>query len=241
MAPLFLSFSATACKSGARVRANGDDPGMPGHPIFARLYDRLSAPAERNVFGEMRRELLAEASGRTLDVGSGTGHNLAHYPPAVTELVLSEPDPHMAKQLREKLAADPPAVEKVSVIEAPAEDLPFDDGSFDTVVATLVLCTVEDPERAVAEARRMLVEGGKLIFLEHVRSSSRRLARWQDRLERPWGFFAGGCHPNRPTDQTLAESGFWIERLDRDATGPVPIVRPLISGVARRPSAAEPE
>jgi ubiquinone/menaquinone biosynthesis C-methylase UbiE len=241
VAALFLSFSATACKSGARVRRNDDDPRMPERPIFARLYDRLTAPAERNVFGEMRRELLAEASGRTLDIGSGTGHNLAHYPPAVTELVLAEPDPHMAKQLREKLSADPPAAEKVSVIEAPAEDLPFDDGSFDTVVATLVLCTVEDPERAVAEARRVLVEGGKLIFLEHVRSSSRRLARWQDWLERPWGFFAGGCHPNRPTDQTLAESGFWIERLDRDATGPVPIVRPLISGIARRPSAAEPE
>jgi ubiquinone/menaquinone biosynthesis C-methylase UbiE len=214
---------------------------VPEHPIFARLYDRLTAPAERNVFGDMRRELLAEAAGRTLDIGSGTGHNLPHYPAAVTELVLSEPDPHMAKQLRAKLAADPPSAEKVSVIEAPAEDLPFDDGSFDTVVATLVLCTVSDPHRAVAEARRLLVEGGKLLFLEHVRSSSPRLARWQDWLERPWGFFAGGCHPNRPTDQTLAESGFWVERLDRDATGPVPIVRPLISGVARRPSAVEPE
>jgi ubiquinone/menaquinone biosynthesis C-methylase UbiE len=214
---------------------------VPEHPIFARLYDRMTAPAERNIFGEMRHELLAEAAGRTLDVGAGTGHNLPHYPAAVTELVLAEPDPHMAKRLREKLAAESPPVERVSVIEAPAEDLPFDDGSFDTVVTTLVLCTVADPQRALAEARRMLVEGGKLIFLEHVRSSSPGLARWQDWLERPWGFFAGGCHPNRPTDQTLAESGFWIERLDRDATGPVPIVRPLISGIARRPSAAEPE
>jgi ubiquinone/menaquinone biosynthesis C-methylase UbiE len=223
----------------APIAPKGDDPWMPEHPIFARLYDWMTAPAERNIFGEMRRELLSEAAGRTLDVGAGTGHNLQHYPPAVTELVLTEPDPHMAKRLREKLAAESPPIERVSVIDAPAEDLPFDDGSFDTVVTTLVLCTVADPERALAEARRVLVEGGRLLFLEHVRSSSTRLARWQDWLERPWGFVAGGCHPNRPTDGTLAESGFWIERLDRDAIGPVPIVRPLISGVARRPSPVE--
>jgi ubiquinone/menaquinone biosynthesis C-methylase UbiE len=209
---------------------------MSEHPIFARLYDRITAPGERTVFGEMRSELLAQASGRTLEIGAGTGHNLPHYPAAVTELVLAEPDPHMAKQLRAKLGRQPPVPERVSVIEAPAEELPFDDGSFDTVVGTLVLCTVEDPARALADARRVLVEGGEFLFLEHVRSSSRRLARWQDWLERPWGRVAGGCHPNRPTDQTLAESGFWIDRLDRESRGPLPIIRPLISGTARRPT-----
>jgi ubiquinone/menaquinone biosynthesis C-methylase UbiE len=209
---------------------------MEGHPIFARFYDRLLAKTERTGLAEMRRELLAEASGRTLELGAGTGHNLPYYTDRVSELVLSEPDPHMARRLRELLQSEPPAPARVEVIEAPAEDLPYDDGSFDTVVATLVFCTVEDPRRALAEARRILVEGGALLFVEHVRSENRRLAWWQDRLERPWGFLAGGCHPNRPTEQSLAEAGLWIERLDRDRLPAAPrIAKPLIRGLARRP------
>jgi ubiquinone/menaquinone biosynthesis C-methylase UbiE len=209
---------------------------MKGHPIFARFYDRMLAQTEKSGLAEMRRELLAQASGRTLELGAGTGHNLPFYGDQVSELVLSEPDPHMARRLREQLATEPAAPTRVEVIEAPAEDLPFDDGSFDTVVSTLVFCTVEDPRRALAEARRLLVEGGALLFLEHVRSQNRRLAWWQDRLERPWGFFAGGCHPNRPTEQTLADAGLWIERLDRDRLPAAPrLVRPLIAGLARRP------
>jgi ubiquinone/menaquinone biosynthesis C-methylase UbiE len=187
----------------------------------------------------MRRELIGSASGRTLELGAGTGHNLEYYTDAVTELVMTEPDPHMAARLRERLAQDPTRAGNASVIEAPAEQLPFDDGSFDTVVATLVLCTVDRPDQAVSEARRVLVEGGKLLFIEHVRSSSSRLAGWQDRLERPWGFFAGGCHPNRPTEQLLAGAGLWIDRLDRTKLPKAPpIVRPLIRGEARRPTSA---
>ncbi len=101
------------------------------------------------------------------------------------------------------------------MIEAAAEDLPFDDGSFDTVVSALVLCTVADPARSLAEARRVLVEGGELLFLEHVRGESRHLAWWQDRLERPWGVFTGGCHPNRPDRRCSRER----RPLDR-AAGP---------------------
>src|SRR5262249_20676108 len=167
-------------------------PSMPEHPIFARFYDRLIAGTEKAGLAEMRSTLLRDASGRTLELGAGTGANLDGYTDAVTELVLAEPDPHMASRLRERLQEEGTAAGNPSVIEAAAEDLPFDDGSFDTVVATLVLCTVQDPDRAVSEIRRVLVEGGKLLFLEHVRSDSKRLARWQDRLERPWGFFAGG-------------------------------------------------
>ncbi len=171
----------------------------PEHPIFARFYERMIAGSERAGLAEMRRSLLARASGRTLEIGAGTGLDLAHYGDAVSELVLTEPDPHMAARLRQRLQSESFAPGRIKVIEAPAEDLPFDDGSFDTVVSALVLCTVEDPGRAVAEARRVLVEGGELLFLEHVRAESRRLAWWQDRLERPWGAFTGGCHPNRPT------------------------------------------
>ena len=151
----------------------------------------------------------------------------------------------MAQQLRDRLERDGTEAGSASVIEAPAENLPFDDGSFDTVVATLVLCTVEDPGRALAEARRVLVESGSLLFLEHVRGEGRRLAWWQDRLERPWGWVAGGCHPNRPTGDLLADAGFWIEQLDRDRLPKAPPwVRPMIRGMARRPSAVgsdEPE
>jgi ubiquinone/menaquinone biosynthesis C-methylase UbiE len=206
------------------------------HPIFARFYDRMMAGTERAGLGEMRRELLAAATGRVLELGAGTGHNLTYYTDAVTELVMTEPEPNMARQLRERVAANPGAAGNPSVIEASAEDLPFDDGSFDTVVATLVLCTIPDPLRALGEARRVLVEGGRLLYLEHVRARRPGLARWQDRLERPWGFFAGGCHPNRDTGQLLADAGFWIDSLEDLKMPKAPgIVRPVIRGVARRP------
>jgi SAM-dependent methyltransferase len=194
---------------------------------------------ERGGLGELRLALLAEASGRTLELGAGTGHNLSHYPASVTELVLTEPDPHMARRLRERVESDG-AGRRVEVIEAPAEALPFDDAGFDTVVATLVLCTAEDPAAALAEARRVLVPGGALLFLEHVRSQRPGLARWQDRVERPWGWVAGGCHPNRATDDELAAAGFWIERLDRGKLPRgIPPIRPMISGVARRPGSPD--
>jgi ubiquinone/menaquinone biosynthesis C-methylase UbiE len=210
---------------------------MSEHPIFARFYDRITAGSERAGLGQMREELLGTASGRVLELGAGTGHNLEHYTDAVTELVLTEPDPHMAKRLRERLATNPGAARNPSVVEASAEDLPFDDGSFDVVVATLVLCTIPDPLKALGEARRVLVEGGKLLYLEHVRSRRPGLARWQDRLEGPWGFFAGGCHPNRDTGQLLADAGFWIDSLeDMKLPKAPPIVRPVIRGVAQRPS-----
>jgi ubiquinone/menaquinone biosynthesis C-methylase UbiE len=214
-----------------------DHSRVPDHPLFARFYDRLTARTERAGLGEMRRELLSSASGRVLELGAGTGHNLEHYTDAVTELVLAEPDPNMAKLLRERLEHDGTPAGNPSVIEAPAEDLPFDDGTFDVVVATLVLCTVENPVRAVAEARRVLVEGGRFLYLEHVRSARPGLARWQDWLERPWGWVSGGCHPNRATDQLLASAGFWIDSLERDKLPKAPpLVRPVIRGVAIRPS-----
>ncbi|MDX6582823.1 MAG: hypothetical protein QOI10_2007 [Solirubrobacterales bacterium] len=210
---------------------------MAGHPIFAALYDRMTARAEHGGLGEMRAELLARASGRTVELGAGTGANAAHYPAAVTEAVFTEPDPHMARRLREKLAAEPRSF-RFEVAETGAEQLPFDDDSFDTVISTLVLCTVDDPDRTAAEIRRVLRPAGSLLLLEHVRDpDDGRLGGWQDRLESPWGWMAAGCHPNRETAATLAAAGFDVSRLSAaKLPKSPPLVRPLIRGSVKAPA-----
>jgi ubiquinone/menaquinone biosynthesis C-methylase UbiE len=208
---------------------------LPGHRIFAALYDRLLSGTERAGLREMRAELLAGARGRTLELGAGTGLNLAHYTGAVMELVLTEPDPYMARRLRTRLAEEPPAPDRVEVVEAGAERLPFEDQSFDSVVSTLVLCSVESPDGAAAEIARVLKPDGRLLFLEHVRSDDAGLARWQDRLERPWGWLGAGCHPNRDTVARLEGTGFVTTSLVRDRMPKAPpIVRPVVRGEASR-------
>jgi len=209
---------------------------MAGHPIFAAIYDRLLAESEREGLAELRSKLLGGAAGRTLELGSGTGANLEHYTSAVTELVMTEPDPHMARRLRARLDDERPSDVRVEVAEVGAESLPFEDASFDTVVSTLVLCTVPDAPAAVGEAHRVLKPGGRLLFLEHVRDADgTRRARWQDRLERPWGWFAGACHPNRDTGRLLAATfaDVDIDRGEFPGSGTA-LVRPLISGTAVR-------
>lgn len=120
-----------------------------------------------------------------------------------------------------------------SVIVADAERLPFEDDSFDTVVSTLVLCTVDDPQQAINEIARVLRPGAKLLFLEHVRSDSRRLARWQDRLHRPWHAFAAGCNANRPPVDMLRKSSLRVEDVEHDRWKWMPaLVHPLAIGVA---------
>lgn len=181
----------------------------------------------------MRAELLAGARGRTLEIGGGTGHNLAHYTQAVTELVVTEPDPFMAKRLRTHIETEPPGV-PVEVVEAPAEALPFDEARFDSVVSTLVFCTVDDPSRAAAEVKRVLAPGGQLLLLEHVRNTeSKKSARWQDRLERPWGWVAGGCHPNRDTAATLTSAGFALHLEQGEFPKAPALANPVIHGTGK--------
>jgi ubiquinone/menaquinone biosynthesis C-methylase UbiE len=205
-----------------------------GHRIFAGLYDWMLSGTERAGLRNMRAELLAEARGRTLELGAGTGLNLAHYTDAVTELVLTEPDPYMARRLRNRLDHEPPAPDRVEVVETHAERLPFEDGSFDSVVSTLVLCSVATPAAATGEIVRVLKPDGRLLYLEHVRSPDSGLARWQDRLERPWGWLGAGCHPNRDTVAELEAVGLETDSLvhDRMPKAP-PIVRPVVRGIAR--------
>jgi ubiquinone/menaquinone biosynthesis C-methylase UbiE len=197
---------------------------------FSAFYDRGLKATEDAGLREMRRELLTGAGERVLEIGAGTGVNLDLYPEAVEDLVVVEPDPHMAKRLKAKLAG---SRRRVDVLEAPAERLPFADGSFDTVVATLVLCTIPDPAAALSEAARVLKPGGRLLFIEHVRAEEPGLAHWQDRLERPWRFLGDGCHCNRDTVATISGSRFEIEEIQRGRLPKAPpIVSPLVRGSA---------
>jgi ubiquinone/menaquinone biosynthesis C-methylase UbiE len=198
--------------------------------IFASQYDRFLAAAERDGLGARREELLAGARGRVLEIGAGTGLNLDYYPDSLERLVLTEPSEAMAKRLKDRVSASPLNPE---VVIAPGEELPFEDDSFDSVVSTLVLCTVPDPVETLAEIHRVLAPGGELLLLEHVRSESPDRAKWQDRLETPWRWFGDGCRCNRDTVTTVKESGFSFDDLQH-GTFPhsPPIIRPLISGRA---------
>lgn len=197
--------------------------------VFSAIYDPLLKGTEEAGLRERRREVLATARGRTIDIGAGTGANLGLFP-AEAEVVMAEPDPHMAKRLRRKLAGSGAGVE---LVEAGAEDLPFEDSSFDTAIFTLVLCTVPNPSAALAEAARVLKPGGQLLFVEHVRSEDPGVARWQDRLETPWRVFADGCHCNRDTVASIEASPLTLDEVELgELPKSPPITKPMVWGRA---------
>ena len=197
---------------------------------FAVLYDPFLWAGERTGMRKHRRELLSRAHGRTLEIGGGTGLNLPHYPDGVAELIVAEPDASMRAKLGKRLNRDG---RRAQLIDAPAERLPFADGSVDTVVSTLVLCTVDAPDLALREIARVLRPGGQLLFIEHVRAESPALARWQDRLAGPWRRFARGCRCNRATQQLIAACGLELDPIGTARWHAMPrIVRPLITGRA---------
>jgi ubiquinone/menaquinone biosynthesis C-methylase UbiE len=199
------------------------------HRLFAALYDRMNAATERRWMGKRRANLLADAHGVVLEVGGGTGVNLTYYQD-VERLVIAEPDPFMRKKLRPKLAQ---ARIPVEVSDADAQRLPFADESFDTVVSTLVFCTIPDPQAALMEIRRVLrPAGGRLLFLEHVRGEG-KVARWQDRVQPLWSWLLAGCHPNRDTAATVEATGFRVEKLERfEPPVPLSAFTPCVQGVA---------
>jgi ubiquinone/menaquinone biosynthesis C-methylase UbiE len=198
--------------------------------FFAAMYDKLLAATEKAGLGAHRKTLLSTAAGRVIEIGAGTGANLPFYSDAVSDLVVCEPAEPMARRLERKLAS---FGRPVRVVRTPAEILPFENGSFDVAVSTLVLCTVGDPQRALAELRRVLKPGGRLLFIEHVRAEDPRLARWQDRLNFLNKRIAQGCNCNRNTVSEIAAAGFTVTNIDRDQLRKAPpIVRPLVVGVA---------
>ncbi len=223
-----------ALRRGAALRASLRivSRGRREHRVFAWCYARVGSHADARGTAEHRRDLLAKATGRVIEVGAGTGLNLAHYPNAVTEVVALEPDRHMFRRL---MPATSGAAVPVRVARASAEALPFDDASADTVVMSLVLCSVPDVDEALAEARRVLGPGGRLLFFEHVRADDPRFARWQDRLERPWGVVGGGCHPNRDTLAAIRAAGFEVREVERFDERNAALAKPHILGWAVKP------
>jgi ubiquinone/menaquinone biosynthesis C-methylase UbiE len=202
------------------------------HPLFARCYARVGHLMEAEV-AEHRSKLLAGLTGRVIEVGAGNGLNFPHYPATVTEVLAVEPEPYLRGLA---LAAARQALVPIRVVDGTAEALPAPDGAVDAVVASLVLCTVTDPDQALVEVRRVLRPGGTLRFYEHVRADDPRLARWQDRLRRPWGWLVGGCHPNRDTVAAIAAAGLRVIQLDRfDLPTMPPLARPHVLGAAERP------
>jgi ubiquinone/menaquinone biosynthesis C-methylase UbiE len=203
--------------------------------LAAFFYDRVMAKTEAACLREWRHALLKQVSGEVLEIGAGTGANIKLYSDRVTRLVLTEPDKHMRKLLKEQ--AGDHRLENVSVTGGTAEQIEADDESFDFVVSSLVCCSVTDLNTCLSEIRRVLRPGGSLVFLEHVAAangSSRR--RWQNIVNPVWKTFMGNCHLNRETEQAIVTEGFEIIQIDRESMRKaLPIVRPTIRGIAKKP------
>ena len=206
------------------------------HPLFARIYARLGAKAEENGQADHRRELLSGLAGRVIEVGAGHGLNFPHYPETVAEVVAVEPEPHL-RRLASK------AIEKartqVVVVDGVADAIPAGNEEFDAAVACLMLCSVSDQARALAEFRRVLRPGGELRFYEHVLADTGGFARAQRIGDKSglWPLVAGGCHASRNTAQAIEAAGFEIERCRAFAFRaglPQFLATPKILGVARR-------
>jgi ubiquinone/menaquinone biosynthesis C-methylase UbiE len=199
--------------------------------LFASAYNRLMASTERAGLADTRARLLGAAVGDVLEVGAGTGLNLPYYGSEVRSLTVTEPDRTMLRRLERAVAT---SGRSAMVLRSPAEDLPFDDATFDTVVCTLVLCGVDDQPRAARELRRVLRPDGRLLLIEHVRSDDETLARHQDRMN-PLSRVLVGCECNRPTQQTLRRCGFVLDELDATELPKSPrFVRPMVWGVVKR-------
>ncbi len=200
---------------------------MKAHPIFARLWDhvvRLGGRTER----DNRRELVRGLRGTLLEIGAGTGLNLALYERGI-RVIAVEPEPNMARTAAERA---PRASASATVLRGVAEALPFRDDAFDAVVACYVLCSVDDPPRALAELRRVLRPGGEVRVYEHVRSREPWAARMQDLVTPLWLRCGCNCHPNRDTEASLRNAGFEV-KVRPASYGPPTPVRPHVLGVAR--------
>ena len=203
--------------------------------FFALTYDRQIASAENAGLRALRERLLASASGDVIEIGGGTGLNLPCYGTDVRSLTITEPEPAMMRHLERRAREHRPSA---TVLRAPAEDLPFDDHAFDVAVSTLVLCGVDDQPRALRELRRVLRPGGRLLFIEHLRSTDPAWARLQDRMN--WlNRLVVCCDCNRPTLDSIRKAGFTVTEVEHTQLPKAPkFVRPAIAGSATAPVSA---
>jgi ubiquinone/menaquinone biosynthesis C-methylase UbiE len=198
--------------------------------LFAAMYDTVGKGSEDAGMRDERRQLLAAATGATIEIGAGTGLNVPHYPAAVTRLVLVEPDRHMRARLTRRVDGSHPAAE---IVDAPVEHLPFPAATFDTAVVTFVLCSVRDQQVALQEIARVLKPERRLLFLEHVRSDDAKIAKWQDRVRPVYNLV--GCNPNRDTLAAIESSPLTVETVRHGEVPKAPkFERPLIVGSALR-------
>ncbi|MEU8228776.1 methyltransferase domain-containing protein [Actinoplanes sp. NPDC048967] len=209
---------------------------MTSHPVFARVYARLSVLMDRAGMAERRRALVAGLSGRVVEVGAGNGLTFAHYPAEVTEVVAVEPEPRLraAAAVAGRRAPVP-----VQVVDGLADALPGADGRFDAAVVCLVLCTVPDQAAALAEIKRVLRPGGRVRFFEHVAAEQPGMRRAQRVADATlWPRLFGGCHTGRDTAAAIVAAGFVPDELERfrfPPTGPKSPATPHIRGTATRP------
>jgi len=193
------------------------------------------AASEQACLSDWRQGLIQDLQGDILEIGAGTGVNIAYYSKAITSMVLSEPDDNMRKLLEKKLVQS--AHKKVRVSACSGEDIDAEDGTFDHVISALVCCSVISPERTLSEIKRVLKPGGSLIFLEHVAAETGTSRRaWQQRINPFWKRLAGNCHLIRETESAIQNAGFEITSITRESMRKaLPIVRPTIRGMAIKP------
>ncbi|WP_426416011.1 class I SAM-dependent methyltransferase [Aestuariirhabdus sp. LZHN29] len=204
--------------------------------LIAMLYDRMMQGTELACLQQWRGALLANCYGRVLEIGAGTGASLPLYPPGIDELLVSEPDPAMRRQLQRRIDSTRVAF-ATALADYQGERLLVDDESVDCVVSSLVLCSVHNQAGTLTEIFRVLKPGGQLLFLEHVAAQEGTgRHRWQRLVEPLWKRVAGNCHLTRCTEQAIIEAGFELAQVQRESLRKVPpFVRPSIRGLARKP------
>ncbi len=201
--------------------------------LIAKSYDYAMRSTEKNCLQKWRKELLSHAKGDLLEIGAGTGVNLPHYPEAVTRIILSEPDQQMRKNLLRKTKKN--QKDRLDVTHWDAEAIEMPDASFDTIVSTLVLCSVSSLENSLQEIYRLLRPNGTFLFLEHIISNHQPTRNWQHRIEPFWSFCAGDCRLTRDTATAIHSAGFRIEQLtEAPMTGAPAFVRRTIRGTAKK-------
>lgn len=201
------------------------------HPVFARLYARLASTMEDAGGRAHREELLSGVAGHLIEVGAGNGLNFSCYPDSVLDVSALEPEAYL-RERAQKAATLAPV--QIHVIDGIAENLPFDDEVFDVGIASLVLCSVSNPQLALQELHRVLRPGGELRFYEHVRSDDPKRARFQNRANRPWSFMAGGCQTNRRTVESIQKAEFDIVDARHFSFAPSLLCAPISAFVIGR-------